>query len=57
MEKRPSTQGPPDGGPVCFVCGDTPVRLRFAPDGPPPAEALGAYLMHLKGAGAEGGRG
>lgn len=34
--------------PYCFLCGDTPVRIRFVSKSKPLAQALGDYFSSLK---------
>jgi len=34
--------------PYCFICGDTPVRVRFIAPEKPLSQSLGNYFMGLK---------
>lgn len=36
------------GNPYCFLCGDTPVRVRFAAEGKSLKESLRTYFLSLK---------
>ena len=36
------------GNPYCFLCGDTPVKIRFASDGKPLKQSLCGYFLSLK---------
>ena len=36
------------GNPYCFLCGDTPVKIRFASDGKPLKQSLCDYFISLK---------
>lgn len=36
------------GNPYCFLCGDTPVRIRFVSESKTLKQALGDYFLRLK---------
>ena len=36
------------GNPYCFLCGDTPVRVRFVAEGKTLKESLFTYFLSLK---------